>query len=169
MKKVLFPDIDSVLNIYQDYLDCWNAQKAGGDGTVNGRFIVSKEAGNIPVCTVKLNRLKSIVKETNCDIVGISSWFSSRLGAKEVSRLFKINIMEVGYSTCGSQGRYIGCRDWLKDHPDYTYAVVLDDIPMDSGSGLVPIHVQPFREGLTEELKDKCIEILNKEYSEWIK
>tara|TARA_R110002020_G_scaffold33556_4_gene102161 strand:- start:3431 stop:3946 length:516 start_codon:yes stop_codon:yes gene_type:complete len=168
MKKVLFLDIDSVLNTYPDYVESGDDRKAGNDGTCNGQFIVGWEYGNTPICVTKLNRLKRIVSETNCDIVGISSWFSCRHDIGEVSKLCDINIMERGYNTIGGMERYYGCEQWLKDHSNYSYAVVLDDIPMDDDFILKSIHVQPFKEGLTEELTDKCIDILNKEFNIWI-
>ena len=159
MKKVLFLDIDDVLNDSADFKCAYAEMKKGGSGSCSGKFIIGKNFGNTPVSVEKINRLKSIVKETKCDIVGISSWFSSRHDPEEVSELFGINVMEKGYNTSGF-GRYYGCLAWLNDHPDYTYAVILDDIPMNVAE-LSHIHVQPVGNGLTDELANDCINILN--------
>ncbi len=160
MKKVLFLDIDDVLNDSSDFKCAYSEMKKGGSGECSGKFIIGKNFGNTPVSVEKINRLKSIVKETNCDIVGISSWFTFDKDHEEVSALFGICVMEIGYQKTG-WGRYSGCLAWLNDHPDYTHAVVLDDIPMSEEFELKGIHVQPVGDGLTEELANDCINILN--------
>jgi hypothetical protein len=158
MKKVLFLDIDDVLNDGSDFDSAYGEMKKGGSGECSGKFIIGKRFGNTPVSVEKINRLKSVVKESNCDIVGISSWFTLKKDHIEVSELFGINVMEVGYNTTGF-GRYFGCLAWLNDHPDYTHAVILDDIPMNVEE-LFHIHVQPIGDGLTDELANDCINIL---------
>jgi len=101
MKKVLFLDIDDVLNCTADFKDAYSEMKKGGSGECSGRFVIGKRFGNTPVSVEKIDRLKLIVKETNCDIVGISSWFTLDNDHKEVSELFGINIMEQGSNCFG--------------------------------------------------------------------
>jgi hypothetical protein len=166
--KVLFLDIDSVLNSHEEW-------KIAGKAVSNNNYDAVKHIVHVydkplqcPISKVigveKLKRLKDIVKITDCDIVGISSWFHNIEDIYEFNNNTKLNLIDIGYHTCGGSQRYDEVLEYLEDHPQYTNAVILDDIPFMT-CGLDNIHVCPTDvDGLNEINKNKCIEILEKQW-----
>ena len=144
--KVLFLDIDSVLNSHEEWKIAGKAVHTNTYHEVEHIVHVYDKPLKCPISRVvgvdKLKRLKEIVSVTDCDIVGISSWFNNMEDIKQFHKDTNLNLCDIGYVPCGGSYRYDGVLKYLKDHPQYTNAVILDDIPFMT-CGLDNIHVCP--------------------------
>ena len=154
--KVIFLDIDGVLNYTQWYVDDRNP------GNLNG------EEGDLdPLC---VNRIINICNETGAKVVISSDWRISwygtqlrlgRMGLDENYILDKtperiwINIPGFDHS------RGAEINDWLEMHPECEKYVIIDD-RTDFKDNQQPffIHVNPFV-GFTDENMNTAIDLLN--------
>ena len=155
--KVIFLDIDGVLNNVKAYQfgDMWN------------------ESGWDPTC---LNALEHIIHSVFDVKFVLSSTWRKLFDMEEIEAMFENRI---GYSpdfigatpTTDETFRFselvYGMRRgkeiavWLRDHPEVERFVILDD-DSDMLEDQLPFFVQTdFEEGLTFELAEKAIEILN--------
>ena len=155
--KVIFLDIDGVLNYTQWYVDDRNP------GNLNG------EEGDLdPLC---VNRIINICNKTGAKVVISSDWRISwygtqlrlgRMGLDENYILDKtperiwINIPGFDHS------RGAEIDDWLSSHPECDNYVIIDDRTdfKDNQMGNF-IHINP-KIGLTDENMNQAIAILNK-------
>lgn len=113
------------------------------------------------VCCNKLRLLQEIVKQTGCKVVGISSWFNSKRDTKDIGKFLDIKISGVVECIGGGIGRTKAIQKFLAENEHFTF-VVLDDQQV--GHHIFgENHICPQREGLTKELKLKCIELLKGE------
>ena len=154
--KVIFLDIDGVLNYTQWYVDDRNP------GNLDG------EEGDLdPLC---VNRIINICNNTGAKVVISSDWRISwygtqlrlgRMGLDENYILDKtperiwINIPGFDHS------RGAEINDWLEMHPECEKYVIIDD-RTDFKDNQQPffIHVNPFV-GFTDENMNKAIDLLN--------
>lgn len=104
MRKILFLDVDGVLNNYK----------------TGGIFTVTKS---------KLRLLQQIVERTGCEIVLSSTWRLNVMGELDVlkKKLWyrKLTIADVTPKFHGSRGEQI--QSWLNQHPDVTAWCIIDD------------------------------------------
>lgn len=152
--KLLFLDIDGVLNCYNDHI---------------GRMIEKKnkvEHGNYKdfskgdfVSVEKLNLLKNIIIKTDCEVVGISSWFNSTRDIKSISEFLNINIVAKTKDTGGGKGRVLAIEGYITENNIEKYCVLDDQSAYYSESVTGSYHVRPERLGLTPELANKVVEI----------
>jgi hypothetical protein len=111
--------------------------------------------------------LNKIIDETDAKIVLSSSW---RLdGINRMNSLFKYFGLPRIYDITPSLSNKFGslCRGkeidaWLNEHPEVTKYVILDD-DTDMEEHQLPLFIKrnPYKDGLNEEVKNKCIKILN--------
>lgn len=148
--KLMFLDIDSVLNTADTM-----RRVVAGDDTI----IVWKSNGLVEIADpVYIARIHDIVQRTDCIVIGISSWFSSRRDRAEISKVLDIPFVDVIDHTGGGMSRVRSVQRYLDSH-DWESFVVIDDIP-DFSPTLQANHVQPIGSGLTEELADLAVRIL---------
>lgn len=148
--KVLFLDIDGVLNS-----DKWMYERNKNE---RYKFLPYPMCEFDPECVKRLNR---ILKETNAKLVVSSDWrFTKGLD----SIFFAVDIESEIYDTTplvfkGIRGQEIAL--WLKNHPEFTKYVILDD-NAEFLKKQKPFLVRTqYAEGLTDELAEKAIQILN--------
>lgn len=108
MRKILFLDVDGVLNSL----------------FTGGRYALKR------VC---LKRLENIVKNTGCEIVLSSTWRRDEYALKRLKRVLAYRGIKITDTTIyipkGIRGDEI--TEWLYRHPDVTrYAIVDDDSDM---------------------------------------
>lgn len=144
--KVIFLDIDGVLN--------------------HGDFCAETPNRTIeayPLDKKALTRLKTIVDETNADIVLSSSWRMVRQLKQAVKENLALFDMEfIGVTSCLYKERGYEIQKYLDEHPEIEQFVILDD---DADMvHLMPHLVQTtWDHGLLDEHVAKAIEILSKE------
>lgn len=153
--KYLFLDIDGVLNCYSDSEQLFLSEI---EKKSNPNFKIYKSADFVSCSKLKL--LQEIVTETGCQVIGISSWFNSLRDPKDIGDFLDITIHSVTECTGGGVGRTKSVQKFLNEN-EYQSFVVLDD-QQEGHHVFGENHVMPVREGLTEELKLKCIELLEK-------
>lgn len=168
--KYLFLDIDSVLNCYSDSEQLFISEI---EKKSNPNFKIYKSADFVS-CN-KLRLLQEIVTQTGCLVIGISSWFvpcrdeaslhsraasgfNSLRDPKDIGDFLDITIHSVAECTGGGLGRTKSIQKFLSENEHQSF-VVLDD-QQEGHHVFGENHVMPVREGLTEELKLKCIELL---------
>ncbi len=138
--KVVFQDIDGVLNSRDDFTE------------TSGVHVINKNM---------LQRLKKILDCTGAKVVLSSTW---RFDSKGIN-IVRSNLQEIGHEIFSVTpnidifDRKTEIKTWLEDHPEVVLWVVLDDWPdADLGDGsFVRTH---FDEGLTDFHVSKCIDIL---------
>jgi HAD domain in Swiss Army Knife RNA repair proteins len=143
--KVLFLDIDGVLNTY-------------------------RSPGYLPINDKRLRMLRRIVKETGCIIVLSSTWRKLPETLKRAHRKLGYKGLKIHSTTTKeqivfgrTQHRGHEIQHWLDKHPDSveTYAIVDDDSDMLLEQ--MDYYVKTDGdEGLTEEKADVIIAILNR-------
>lgn|SRR5574343_509409 len=149
----LFLDIDGVLNCYSDAEKLFLSEI---EKKSNPNFKIYKSADF--VCCNKLRLLQEIVTQTGCTVIGISSWFNSRRDPKDIGDFLGIEISDVTECTGGGIGRTKAIQKFLSEH-EYRSFIVLDD-QREGHDVFGEHHICPERDGLTEELKKKCIDLL---------
>lgn len=140
MNKYLFLDIDGVLSLYE---------------TGSGFYSLNKS---------RLRLLSELIKETGCLIVLTSTW---RLDAKAL-RIFNRKIAYRGLTVFSqtphlpNESREVEIRTWLEMYAScaYRYAI-LDDLVL-NGFDEKFFKTNP-RKGLTSEIKDSIVHLLNRE------
>jgi hypothetical protein len=151
MSKVLFLDVDGVLNNIQTLL------QAAAVGEFN------------PICDLSLSILKNIVQKTNCQIVLSSSW---RLSEKNLNKL-KLSFDKIGLVICGQTPDLIGARhleieSWIESHIHHPALVAVLDDDGDAKIKTISKNIQEifFQTsrliGLDQTIADKMIEFFNK-------
>lgn len=155
----LFLDIDGVLNCYSDAEKLFLAEI---EKKSNPNFKIYKSADF--VCCNKLMLLQEIATQTGCKVVGISSWFNSKRDPKEIGKFLDIEISDVVECTGGGVGRTKAIQKFLAENENSAF-VVLDDQQV-GHDVFGENHVYPQREGLTEDLKLKCITLLKEKENE---
>jgi len=154
--KIIFLDIDGVLNIEEERDTIPMAISSSG--------IRYRDFDDIPIerCVNNLNR---VISETGAEIVITSTW---RIQHSVLSLMYI-------FFLCGVKPAYILGRtsydsnvkrgeeitEWLKEHPEITNFVILDDDSdmVDLMDHLILIDPEV---GLTEADANKAIEMLNK-------
>lgn len=151
--KYLFLDIDGVLNCYSDSEQLFISEI---EKRSNPNYKIYKSADFVSCNKLKL--LQEIVTQTGCLVIGISSWFNSRRDPKDIGKFLDITIHGVTECTGGGISRTKSIQKFLNEN-EYQSFIVLDD--QQEGHHIFgENHIMPIKEGLTEELKLKCIELL---------
>lgn len=162
--KVIFLDIDGVLNSEEGYKEHIN--KNGFNGA-----LVYAEVEDRP-----LKLLKEIINKTSAKIVVSSSWrigcersgresiFGKALYEKLEKRLkdYGMEIYDITPSLGAGTQRGDEIREWLSKNEIENFVILDDDCDMCEYTGTENFIQTTYRHGLTEELKDKAIEVLNK-------
>lgn len=159
--KVIFLDIDGVLNTHNYFMK----QVENNNGKINSDF-------QLNFCPESLINLKKIVESTDAKIVISSTW----RGSADVSyhspirKYWKAIIKNLG--SVGLHNKIIGTTplleepsirgreitEWLKNNKVDNF-VILDD---DDDMGTLKDHLsQCGLEGITENVREKAIKILN--------
>ena len=161
--KVIFLDVDGVLNSEDD-------------------LMVYREKNNINHCILyaevedrPLKLLKEIVDKTSAKIVVSSSWrigcersgqesiFGNSLFMKLQTRLkeYGMDIYDITPSITKLQ-RGDEIKAWMSENPVENFIILDDDTDMGEYLNTEHFINTTYKHGLTEELKDRAIEILNK-------
>ena len=148
MSKVLFLDIDGVLN---------NGKWAEQVYKTEHKSIF----GNAMLYPKSLQQLKRIIDETGAQIVVSSSWRKiGRLMEALTRQLDAHNLSVADTTPYLGDNRGDDISKWLQEHPEVTnYAILDDDADM-------TIHMEhlvqtSFQTGLRKEEANNCIDILN--------
>lgn len=158
MSKVIFLDIDSVLNNQYSHnrlrLDRFDPS-----------IRIFSHIPTFDYIDLELwQNLKFIINQTGAKVVGISSWFDPEDNEhnKAVMNFLEVEPFEVPVvdSTGGGPLRYGFVLRFLAHHQSIVDWVVIDDIP-DTLGLIQGRHIQPTGLGLTKELAQKAIGILN--------
>ena len=163
--KVIFLDIDGVLNANEDF---------GGRNKPNPSI-----HGILGVTTARIKRLKQIVDKTDAKIVLTSSWKEAYINntkyhvdiygkyLREKLRKSNVYIFDttLNYESKGSEYRGAGIKAWLNAHKNVTNWIVLDDeIFCDYDKDIMNHLIKTsYETGLTDELVNKAIDMLNQE------
>lgn len=154
-KKVIFLDVDGVLNYTLWYIDDRNP------GNLNGQ-----EGDLDPLCIERINKL---CEETGAEIVLSSDW---RINNGAFARLERAGLHKILdktpitiFGTYGSTYHFTRGEEiqmWLEWHPEVTNYVILDD-RTDFMEEQLPhfVHVNSYR-GLTEEDYQLALNILSR-------
>jgi len=162
--KVIFLDVDGVLNSEDD-------------------LMVYREKNNINHCILyaevedrPLKLLKEIIDKTSAKIVVSSSWrigcaksgkesiFGNGLYNKLEQRLRDYDMEVYDITPCLDTGSQRGdeIKEWLSKNPTDNFIILDDDSDMCEYRKMDNFIQTTYKHGLTEELKDKAIEILSK-------
>lgn len=163
--KVIFLDIDGVLNANEDF---------GGRSKSNPSI-----HGILGITTTRIKRLKQIIDKTDAKIVLTSSWKEAYINntkyhidiygryLREKLRKSDIYIFDttLDYESKGSEYRGTGIKAWLAAHKNVTNWIVLDDeIFCDYDKDIIAHLIKTsYQTGLTDELVNKAIDMLNQE------
>lgn len=142
--KVIFLDIDGVLNT-ADLLH------EGGIHTIAPHLVAN---------------LHRIVAATGAEIVLSSTWRLHQENRRRVNQALEPFGMQFSHRTESMRHtpRRDEIREWLGRHPEVTHFAVIDD----ESDACIPghfIHTSFTNGGLTSELADRAIEVLNSEAS----
>ena len=162
--KVIFLDVDGVLNSEDDLMI--HMKKNGIKGC-----ILYAEVEDRP-----LKLLKEIIEKTSAKIVVSSSWrigcerngrksiFGRGLYEKLEKRLkeYGMEIYDITPSLGIGTQRGDEIREWLSKNETENFIILDDDSDMREYTNTENFIHTTYKHGLTEELKDKSIEILNK-------
>lgn len=162
--KVIFLDVDGVLNSEDDLMIYREKNVITG-------CIMYAEVEDRP-----LKLLKEIVYKTSANIVVSSSWrigcersgresiFGKGLYEKLEKRLrdYGMEIYDITPSLGTGTQRGDEIREWLSKHQIENFIILDDDSDMREYVEMENFIHTTYKHGLTEELKDKAIEILNK-------
>lgn len=152
------------------------------DGVLNSEVSREQERNNFDnwmeheVSDMHINNLKKIVDATGAQIVLSSSWrfdhpkatgrdFIADPLMKILDRKLKAVGLDIIDVTPDLRGKIRGAeiQDWLDRHSEVERFVILDD-DVDMMEEQKPFFVNTtFKNGLTEEMANKAIEILNKD------
>lgn len=152
------------------------------DGVLNSEVSREQERNNFDnwmeheVSEMHVNNLKKIVDATGAQIVLSSSWRFDHPKAtgrdfivdplmKVLDRKLKAAGLDIIDVTPDLRGKIRGAeiQDWLDRHSEVERFVILDD-DVDMNDEQKPFFVNTtFKNGLTDELANKAIEILNKD------
>ena len=152
------------------------------DGVLNSEVSREQERNNFDnwmeheVSEMHVNNLKKIVDATGAQIVLSSSWrfdhpkatgrdFIADPLMKILDRKLKAVGLDIIDVTPDLRGKIRGAeiQDWLDRHSEVERFVILDD-DVDMMEEQKPFFVNTtFKNGLTEEMANKAIEILNKD------
>lgn len=155
--KVIFLDVDGVLNSKDDLL-IYRAKN-----NITG-CILYAEVEDRP-----LKLLKEIIDKTNAKIVVSSSWrigciFGNKLYTKLINRLsdYDMEVYDITPSLSGDTQRGDEIREWLSKNPVDNFIILDDDSDMCEFLNTDHFIKTTYEHGLTEELKELAIKILNK-------
>jgi len=162
--KVVFLDVDGVLNSEDDLMVF--REKNGITGC-----IMYAEVEDRP-----LKLLKEIIDRTGAKIVVSSSWrigcersgresiFGDKLYKRLEKRLrdYGLEIYDITPSLSGDIQRGDEIREWLSKNPVDNFIILDDDSDMREYTDTDLFIHTTYKHGLTEELKDRAIEILNR-------
>ncbi len=157
--KILFLDVDGVLNTHDSYdADRFHYERTG-------------EFGHGSIDFACIYRLKFVLEQTGAFVVLSSSWRGMEELEDTLASVGALDRCHPHYRTprhgwAGSEQSYINrgteIQDWLHHHPEVTrYAIVDDDLDMLPEQ--LPFYVQTdFENGsLTDAAADRLITILN--------
>ncbi len=139
MSKILFLDVDGVLNSKQT-------------------FSALKEGDVFPIDPYKAFMVGKIQLDTGCEVVLSSSWRHSEKGVKQVNKRV-VKLLDCTPSSLDAV-RGWEIRTWLKDHPKVTRYAILDDESFDMLYEQ-PLFKTSWEEGLTEEIAKNVTDYLN--------
>lgn len=137
MRKVIFLDVDGVLNIFEGGID-----------------------------TSMVDIFRRIKKETGADVILSSTWRlherSRDFIKQNVCEFFDCtpNLPDCGVGTDSTQRRGVEIKKWLDEHTDVEKYAILDDTGIMLRSQLPNYFQTSGRVGLTNEIADKVIEHL---------
>lgn len=162
--KIIFLDVDGVLNSEDDLMIHRKKNSIKG-------CILYAEVEDRP-----LKLLKEIVKKTSAKIVVSSSWrigcersgkesvFGKGLYEKLKRRLkdFGMEIYDITPSLGSGTQRGDEIREWLSKNETENFIILDDDSDMREYINTEHFIHTTYKHGLTEELKNRAIEVLNK-------
>ena len=186
--KVIFLDIDGVLNnephaialhklveegkmSEKEYYDIWDLPY--DDTALPLKHIVEETGAKIVlssswrVLPTEVKKLSKKLKEYNLELMDKTSYGVTKEELKEAGfdyrKAWDLNLFEEVDTAKGTHDRGAEIAVWLHRHPEVESFVILDDDIEDIKPYYSKEHIQTdfYGNGLTMELADKAIEILN--------
>ena len=122
--KVIYLDIDQVLNCYEDHERLHNSLSSSGLVPEDIYFYTKGDY----VVKDKLERLQKIVNEYDASVVIVSSWDTFKGDGERICRFLGVKHHSNAYNTGGGEGRGRGVIKHAQDHgiltDDY---IIIDD------------------------------------------
>ena len=119
MDKILYLDIDGVLNCYKDF------QYLLEDNFKNPKGYLIYDTGHF-VCLRKLEMLKNFINEEGLKVVIISSWAVRLKGGKKVCEFLGLPYFGEALSVSGGFQRWFGIKNHVEENKIEKYVVVDD-------------------------------------------
>lgn len=150
--KVIFLDVDGVLNSGEGLKQHIN--KNGFNGILEYSKIEDKP----------LKLLQEIIEKTSAKIVLSSSWNNNKRLYEKLERRLRdcgMEIYDITPSLGSGNQRGDEIREWISANPVEKFIILDDDSDMCEYTTMENFINTTYKHGLTEELKDKAIEVLN--------
>ena len=135
------------------------------DGVLNTSSLISKE-GVFAVGEVFLNRLATIVYETNVELVLSSSWRLFPDHKRILQERFesrKLKWIDTTKENANWVPRSDEICEWLKRHPEIKKFAIVDDDRQAGKHTPTCFFMTTFKEGLTEEIMKNIISHFNED------
>ena len=167
--KIIFLDIDGVLNSQRYFVDSFFIRKSFNKKDYQNQDINDQVREYfLEINTYNLQILKEIIDVTGAKVVVTSSWKRLKIYPLIEKKLIEYGIPIIGITLDESYNRGEGIRRYLETHEVSEYVVIDDEIFSDYDEEILKRLVKTsFSEyGLEEDGKAEAVKILTKNYSQ---
>lgn len=160
--RILFLDIDGVLNTQKYLKEVWDKKKRDHVDLDDLDSLANHKMLDIDMNKLKL--LKEIVDECDLSVVITSSWKRLTVYPLVEKRLIELGIPVVGVTIDNMDNRGQGIKNYIKKYNIKEYIVLDDDIFYDYDEEILKRLVKTsfYEDGLDEEKKEEAIRLIKK-------
>lgn len=160
--RILFLDIDGVLNTQKYLKEVWDKKKRDHVDLDDLDSLANHKMLDIDMNKLKL--LKEIVDECDLSVVITSSWKRLTVYPLVEKRLIELGIPVVGVTIDNMDNRGKGIKNYIKKYNIEEYIVLDDDIFYDYDEEILKRLVKTsfYEDGLDEEKKEEAIRLIKK-------